>query len=154
MAIADSLFLASQGEGHEIKSRAAQTTIERSVIASQDGVDSRLIDAPNGGELPVTDSLLAQGPNTSNGDAIGFGLEVGPGFHPVDRVVLRNNLILLERAGPNRLLHLRGDKVPTDVSGNVIVSRDQTADDGTNQVFRDRQAAGLPAYPALPLDRR
>ena len=44
-------FLRSKSQGMEIKSRARKTVIERSVIASLDGVDSRLLDIPNGGEL-------------------------------------------------------------------------------------------------------
>jgi len=151
LVISDSLFLASQGEGHEIKSRAAKTTIVRSVIASMNGVDSRLIDVPNGGELTVTDSVLLKGPNSASSDAIGFALEVGPGYHPVDRVIVHNNLILLDRYLPSRLLRLRDQKIATQVSGNVIVSRYRTDYDRTNTVFRSRQAAGLPDYPALPL---
>ncbi len=153
LAIADSLFLAARGEGHEIKSRAAETTIVRSVVASLNGVDSRLIDAPNGGVLRITDSLLCEGPDTANTDVIGFGLETGLGHHPADRVVLRNNLIVLDREGSVRLLHLVDERMPVEVAGNRIVARNATPYDKTNVLFRNRKAAGLAPYPALPWEQ-
>jgi len=153
LAIADSLFLAARGEGHEIKTRAAETTIVRSVVASLNGVDSRLIDAPNGGILTITDSLLFEGPDTVNSDVIGFGLETGLGHHPADRVVLRNNLIVIDREGTARLLHLVDEQARVEVTGNRIVSRNATPYDKTNVRFRNRKAAGLAPYPALPWER-
>jgi hypothetical protein len=64
--IRNSRILASQGEGHEVKTRARETVIESSVIASLGGVDSRLIDISNGGILKVTGSVLQKGPISSN----------------------------------------------------------------------------------------
>ena len=148
--ISDSLFLAARGEGHEIKTRAAENTITRSVIASLNGEDSRLIDAPNGGVLTITESVLS-GPNTANSDVIGFGLESGLGHHPVDEVVIRKNLILIDRDRDGRLLHLSGQVRRVDVSGNVIVSTNGTPYDHSNVVVRS-QRSGFP-IPALPLDR-
>jgi hypothetical protein len=75
LIIRDSLFLSSVGEGHEIKSRAGRNIIERSVVASLGGADSRLIDISNGGELIVRDSVLQEGPGSVNSDMIGFALE-------------------------------------------------------------------------------
>ena len=151
LVITASLFLASQEEGHEIKTRAATTTIAHSVIASLNGVDSRLIDAPNGGVLIVTDSVLLEGPNTSNSDVIGFALEPARPQHQVNRVVIRNNLILFDRTLPSRLLRLRDPKVPVEVSGNTIVSVLPTGYEDGNTRFRSRADAGLADYPYLPL---
>jgi hypothetical protein len=151
--ISDSLFLASKSEGHEIKTRAVETTITRSVIASLNGVDSRLIDAPNGGILVITESILLEGPNTSNSDVVGFALETGVNHHPIDRVVMRDNLILIDRERSSRLLHLADGRVETDVSDNVIISRHSTPFDDLNVIFSSRKSAGLPDYPALLLDR-
>jgi hypothetical protein len=49
--IKNSSFLSSKDQGHEIKSRAEETTIESTVIASLEGNDSRLVDISNGGIL-------------------------------------------------------------------------------------------------------
>lgn len=151
LQIEDSLFLASKSEGHEIKSRAQITTIKRSIIASLTGVDSRLIDVPNGGTLVIEDSLLAKGPNSSNSDAIGFTLEKDR--WPDHRVTLRGNLIFLERNGSNHLLHLGNDKTVIEVLGNLIISKQNTGYEDGNFVYDDRKAAGFPDYPALPIER-
>jgi hypothetical protein len=153
LVISDSLFLAARREGHEIKTRALDNTIERSVIASLNGIDSRLIDAPAGGVLRVIDSLLLEGPDTANSDLIGFALERKGGAQPGDRVVLRNNLILIDNQRAARLLHLADDAIAADVRDNVIVSGRATAYDKGNVPIRGRKEAGLPPYPALPLDR-
>jgi hypothetical protein len=94
---------------------------------------------------------LAQGRNSSNGDAIALGMEKR--YWPKDRVTLRNNLILLERSGVNRLLHLRNEKAQVEVVNNVIVSARPTEYDGDNIRFASREEAWLPKYPALPIAR-
>lgn len=91
LIIRRSRFLASKDEGHEVKSRAARTVIEDTVIDSQDGVDSRLVDVPNGGILEIRDSTLRQGPNTSNWELIGYGLEGVT--HAVNRITITGNAI-------------------------------------------------------------
>ncbi|MBV5309973.1 hypothetical protein [Chromatium okenii] len=149
--IEDSLFLASKSEGHEIKSRAQITTIKRSIIASLTGVDSRLIDISNGGTLVVEDSLLAKGPNSSNLDAVGFALEKNRQSN--HRVILRGNIIFLERTESNRLLHLGNDKTSVDLFGNLIISKQNTGYEDGNFIYKERKAAGFPEYPALPIER-
>ncbi len=151
LQIEDSLFLASKSEGHEIKSRAQITTIKRSIIASLTGVDSRLIDVPNGGTLTVEDSLLAKGPNSSNPDAIGFTLEKER--WPDHRVTLRGNLIFLERIESNRLLRLGNDQTTVELFGNLIISAQNTGYEDGNFIYQDREAAGFADYPTLPIER-
>ena len=57
----------------------------------------------------VKDSVLQQGNQTSNWNLIGFGLE---GYtHEVNRIELVGNIILMERDGANKLLHIRDDKI-------------------------------------------
>ncbi|MBB1126266.1 hypothetical protein [Thiospirillum jenense] len=153
LLIEKSWFLASKDQGHEIKSRAHMTTISDSLIASLSGDDSRLIDISNGGQLVVENSILAQGPNSSNGDAIGFALE-GSAAPGQENVILRNNVILLERHGNNRLLHLGNDQVQVTVTDNVIVSEQPTGYESGNMIFKTRAELGLPPYPALPLERQ
>lgn len=146
--IRDSQFLQSVDEGHEVKSRASRTFIERSIIASLDGRDSRLIDVPNGGVLIVTDSILAQGRASSNADLIGYGLEGR--LHTVQSVQLSRNLVLLERPAGNQLLHMYQGAKPAQVDGNIIVGTARDQHQGVNFWFESRQDAGIADYPALP----
>lgn len=143
-----SQFLAGKSEGMEVKSRARKTVVEKSVIASLDGYDSRLLDIPNGGELIVKDSLLQQGNRTSNWNLIGFGLE---GYkHQVNKIQLLGNIILLERKAANKLLHIKNDKIRPTVSQNMIIGKAVDQDYPDNFWFKDRQAAGIPVMPILP----
>jgi hypothetical protein len=153
LLVEDSLFLAAQDQGHEIKTRAHTSKIVRSVIASLNGQDSRLIDASNGGNLIVEGSVLAQGPNSSNADMIGFALEARQQAPVSDHAILRNNLILMERNGPNQLLHLGNEKAQVEVVDNLIISAQDTGYESGNIVFKTREEAGFPKYPALLLER-
>ena len=153
LLVEDSLFLAARDQGHEIKTRAHTSKIVRSVIASLNGQDSRLIDVSNGGTLVVEDSVLAQGPNSSNADMIGFALEARQPAAMSDYVILRNNLILLERNGANQLLHLGNKEARVDVVDNLIISAQDTGYENSNIVFKTRKKAGFPKYPALLLER-
>lgn len=148
LVIRGSLFLSSVSEAHEIKSRAESTHIERSIIASLGGKDSRLLDISNGGELIVRNSVLQEGPASVNSDLIGFGLEKKKlSGH---RAELTNNIILLEGPGRNRLLHQINDASPPTMRGNVIIGTPDAEYSGMNIWLTDRKEAGLPPYPALP----
>ena len=118
LIIRRSCFLSSTDQGHEVKSRAARTVIEDSLIASFNGVDSRLIDLPNGGDLVVRDSILVKGPRSSSRDVIGFGLE-GIG-HPVNGVRLENTVIIIDHP---RARLINGE-VPTILSGVQMIGGD------------------------------
>jgi len=145
LIIRRSSFFASTAEGHEIKSRAARTTIEGSVIASLDGVDSRLIDLPDGGENLIRRNVLEEGPNSSNQDVIGVGLE--PANIHQGRTTIEENIIILERRGTNVLLNEL--HVPASiVRRNKVIGGTRTA--GDNAWFPDRKSAGIGAYPSLP----
>lgn len=150
LIIRRSWFLSSTAEGHEIKSRAARTTIEDSVIASLDGIDSRLIDLPEGGENIIRRNTLAHGPASSNQDLIGIGLE-GKGYmHEENTTLIEDNIVLMERRGGNVFLQHR--HVPP---AHVRIERNKAIGGsplgGTNTWSRDRSAAGLAPYPMLPL---
>jgi hypothetical protein len=149
LIIRDSLFLSSVGEGHEIKSRAGRNIIERSVVASLGGADSRLIDISNGGELIVRDSVLQEGPGSVNSDMIGFALEKKR-QHEAHHVELTNNIILLEGRRKTRLLHQRDGTPAPLMEGNVIIGAGEPEFAGMNVWLTDREEAGLAAYPALP----
>ena len=145
-----SRFVASNGQGHEIKSRARRTLIEDSVIASLDGVDGRLIDIPNGGELVVRGSILQKGPNSGSPDLIGAGLERGKSNskdHQINSIIIENNTILLERGQRTELVHVEG--IPDAIlhQNKIIGGTPYTQSD--NKWYIDLAAAHLERPKAL-----
>jgi hypothetical protein len=147
--IKGSSFLSSKDQGHEIKSRALETIIESTVIASLEGNDSRLVDVPNGGKLTIRDSVLEQGPNSVNWNLIGYGHE-GMKYSE-NSVTLVGNIFLLEREKGNMVLDMKNNKATLHASQNAFIGRISKADfDKTNFYFDDRKSAGLDAYPNLP----
>lgn len=148
LTIDRSYILGSKSEGHEVKSRALRTTITRSVIASLNSRDSRLIDISNGGVVSITDSTLHQGPASANLDVIGFALEKGQ--HKEHALTVQRCMIIMERRGSNQLLRSRAKGMVPDISDNVIVSPTPTDFASSNLEFRSREEARLPPYPAVP----
>lgn len=136
-----SRVLASTGEGHEVKSRAARTVIEDNVIASLSGVDSRQIDLPNGGDIVIRRNVLQKGPYSENHQVIGIGMERGRGHgtdHAFNEAIVEDNTVLFDRwgrRGPNVFVSVRD--VPEARTRN-------------NLVIDDRDAAGIAAYPFIP----
>jgi len=148
LVIQDSIFIRARNEGHEIKSRARKTYISKTIIASLDAQDSRLLDISNGGNLTITDSVLVQGPYSVNRDVIGYGLE---GLrHTSNTVVLRDNIIILERPAGNILIHHKEGTVTPDIRNNIIISQSPTSIAKWNSVFANREEAGIPPFPFLP----
>jgi hypothetical protein len=149
LEIRRSRFLESRDEGHEIKSRALETRITDSIIASLGGASSRAIDLPNGGLVVIEGNLIAHGPRAMNRDLVSFGVEGNP--HPRSMLSMRRNLVLLERPGPNVLVNAASGVPPPRVEGNVIVGRDQRTIHGRcNRVYGSRAEAGLPPAPVVP----
>lgn len=146
LIVRNSQFLRSSEEGHEIKSRATRNTIERNVIASLDGVDSRLIDLPEGGENIIRGNVLQKGPASSNEDLIGIGLEGNRAVHKKNSTLIEDNIFILERSH-NVLSHHRHVPAPR-IERNIVIGGEPAG--GTNKWFRNRAEAGLPPYPALP----
>ncbi|MGF1688492.1 right-handed parallel beta-helix repeat-containing protein [Photobacterium japonica] len=151
-----SKFYSSKDQGHEIKSRAPYTLIEYSEIASLSSVDSRLVDVPNGGTLIIRDSVLEQGPNTSNYQLIGFGLE-GMKSGVTQSVQLQNNTVLMERQNGNVLLGLPSDSagISVNITGNDFVGSKFNDQDlynikANNTLYPDRSSFGLGPFPELP----
>lgn len=151
-----SKFYSSKDQGHEIKSRAPYTLIEYSEIASLSGVDSRLVDVANGGQLIIRDSVLEQGPKTSNYQLIGFGLE-GMKSGVTQSVQLENNIVLMERQNGNVLLGLPSDSsgISVSITGNDFVGSKFNDQDlynikANNTLYSDRSSFGLGPFPELP----
>lgn len=63
--------------GHDIKSRAANTTIENSRIDDPNGSGSYEIDLPNGGNAVIENNVIEKGAGAGNETFIAFGEEGG-----------------------------------------------------------------------------
>lgn len=147
LIVRNSYFLRSTNEGHEIKSRATRNTIENNVIASLDGVDSRLIDLPEGGENIIRGNVLQKGPASSNQDLIGIGLEGKRALHSNNSTLIEGNIVIMERKPHNVFSHHRYVPAPR-IEHNILIGGEPLG--GTNKWYRNRAEAGLPPYPALP----
>lgn len=90
LIIRRSKFLCSKEGDHEIKTGARLTLIEDTTIDSEDCVDSRAIDAFNGGELIIRRSTLVEGVNSENRQIIGYNWERRAQF-PVNRVEITDS---------------------------------------------------------------
>jgi hypothetical protein len=61
--------------GHEIKSRAASTSVTNSRVFDNNGSASYSIDTPNGGNVNISSNVIEQGPNTQNPAIFAYGEE-------------------------------------------------------------------------------
>jgi len=61
--------------GHELKSRAARTTIVGNRISDGDATASYSIDLPNGGRALVAGNVIVQGPRSENSTLVSYGAE-------------------------------------------------------------------------------
>ncbi len=145
-----SSILSTKKQGSGIKSRSRKVSVENSIIASQASVDSRLIDMAEYGELIVKDSILQQGPNSSNSQLIAYGLENKAKRFKTNRIELRNNLIFYDR-NINVLVSKRLDDEFLS-RGNVFVgdlNHPKQMVPG-NAWYLSRQEARVKPFPYLP----
>lgn len=68
-------WLADARTGHELKSRAARTTIVANRISDGDATASYSIDLPNGGRSLVAGNVIIQGPRSENATLVSYGAE-------------------------------------------------------------------------------
>ncbi len=105
--------------GHEIKSRAAQTTInDTRIVDGPTATASYSVDLPNGGAATITGSQIEQGPNSQNPAMISFGEEgsvIGNSSLLVQTTLLENDLTAHTPVG-----------VVNDTSVAVDLTNDQT----------------------------
>lgn len=137
--------LSTKGEGHGLKSRARRSVIEGNVIAGLEGLDSRAIDLPNGGNNVIRDNVLEKGRNSSNHDLIGIALEARKGkrLHKVNVTVIQGNTMLCDLGRRCRLVHSAGEG-SVEFYDNVIVGPTFEFRDNLNRWFSNRAAARLP----------
>ncbi len=130
LTITDSYFH-DANVGHEIKSRAAVTTITNNVIADgPNGTASYDIDIPNGGVARVSGNLIEKGANASNRPVIHYGGETQYSY--ADNALLVTGNTIVNDFGPlaNVVLNqsaLNGIKVGAQITGNRLYGFDPAA---------------------------
>jgi hypothetical protein len=102
--------------GHDIKSRAANTTIENSRIDDPDGTGSYEIDLPNGGNAVIENDVIDKGAYAGNENFISFGEEGGLSANS-SLSVTGNTLINDDGAGVNLVVNDTSTEV--SVTGNT-----------------------------------
>ena len=105
--------------GHCLKSRADQNFIYHNrIMDEQTGISSRLIDISNGGFSIIMGNLLMQGPNATNNNLIGYGLE---GLtNPLPELYVINNTFVNKRAASCIFLSIQNGTSIANVSNNIF----------------------------------
>ncbi|MCB1801703.1 MAG: hypothetical protein KDI82_08455 [Gammaproteobacteria bacterium] len=67
--------LGHHNAGHLLKSRAAESLIDDSVLDGLESHHSRILDFPCGGKISISDSKMRQSPKSDNNDLIAIGVE-------------------------------------------------------------------------------
>jgi len=105
--------------GHEIKSRALQTTVNATrVVEGPTGTASYSIDLPNGGVGVITNNQIEQGPLSQNPIMITTGEEGG--VYPGSSLVVSGNLIANELNSPSVLGVRNSTGAVAQVTGNQV----------------------------------
>lgn len=147
-----SKILSIKGEGSGIKSRSKKVVIESSLLASMDGVDSRLVDMANYGELIIKNSILQQGSNTSNSQLLAYGLETNIASEfEVNRIELVDNIILFDNKNSNVLISSRlVDEIVN--RGNIFIGYFNFSLQfiKNNLWYTSRKRARILPYPYIP----
>lgn len=147
LVIQNSTFIAAKDQGHEIKTRASKTVIDKCIISSAGSADSRLVDVPNGGELVIKNSVLHQGPASVNNDLISFGVEgYNEGPHSI---TLTGNSIISDKER-NRLLNVKDSRFRPNVFNNVLIGAFDKQWEESNIWYKNRKQAGMADYPFIP----
>jgi Ca2+-binding RTX toxin-like protein len=100
--------------GHEIKSRAENTTITNTRVFDNGGSASYSIDLPNGGHAVLNGNTIEQGPNTQNPVIVAFGAEGG--LHGNTSLSMTGNTVV-DDAGTNSRLLMNATGATAEVSG-------------------------------------
>ena len=104
--------------GHDIKSRAASTTVKNNTITDTAGTGSYEIDLPNGGAATITNNTIEKGPNAENPIAISYGEEGN--LYAAGTLTVSNNLIVNDYAGHTTTAVKNATATTALVSGNTL----------------------------------
>ncbi len=104
--------------GHEVKSRAAVTTITNNIIADgPTGTASYSIDTPNGGVTTITGNTIQQGPQSPNNTIISNGEE---GASNPGALTVSGNTIINNEAGGAGVAVVNDAATAASVTGNLV----------------------------------
>jgi hypothetical protein len=104
--------------GHDIKSRAENTTITGNTITDGTGNASYEIDLPNGGATDIEGNFVQKGANAQNPIAISYGEEGG--VYPNSNLKVAGNTLVNEDASPSSTAVKNATSAPADVSNNTL----------------------------------
>jgi hypothetical protein len=105
--------------GHQIKSRALETTITGSRIADgETGTGSYSIDLPVGGKVVIADNIIEQGAYSQNPAMIHFGGEGGP--HEGSSLFVTGNQAVNLLESPSAALVLNQTGLSAEIEGNSV----------------------------------
>jgi len=105
--------------GHEIKSRAHETTITDSRIAEgTNGTGSYSIDLPNGGKAVIANNVIEQGARSQNPAIIHFGGEGGP--YSGSSLSITGNTVVNDLSSPSASALLNQTSVKAYVANNAV----------------------------------
>ncbi|MDB5368328.1 MAG: putative pectin lyase [Rhodospirillales bacterium] len=96
--VTDSYFHDTQ-LGHQIKSRAAVTTVTNSVLVDGNGGSSFAIDTPNGGVVTITGNKIEQSADSDNPAILHYGGETSKGTWDANTLTIDGNTIVNQKAG-------------------------------------------------------
>src|SRR3954447_18301246 len=103
-------------EGHEIMSRALNTTITNSRIYDLNSTASYSIDLPNGGNSLIQNNVIEQGPQSHNFVIIAYGEEGN--LNSGTNFLVSNNTILNEKSGSALAVWNRTRTVTAQITSN------------------------------------
>jgi hypothetical protein len=138
--------------GHQVKSRAAATTITNSLLADGTaGTGSYLIDLPNGGKAVIQGNTLQKGPSAQNPHGISFGAEGN--LHPASSLAVKGNTLVTDRLGQGAAIrNVTG--ATAQVEGNRLYGWAKAADGPAvlsgNTILAQRPEITLPGQAAPP----
>ena len=105
--------------GHDIKSRAENTTITNNTIEDgPNGTSSYEIDLPNGGNTNIQGNVIEKGPNAQNPTAISFGEEGS--VHANSSLTVQNNTMLNDDTAHNTYAVVNDTGTTATVTGNSL----------------------------------
>lgn len=118
LTITDSLFR-NANVGHEIKSRAQETTITNSRIFDEaDGTASYSIDLPNGGRAVLRGNVIEQGSLSQNPAIIHFGGEGAP--YAGSSLLVEDNVVVNHLASSSARMLLNQTGITASLVGNDV----------------------------------
>ncbi len=136
--------------GHDIKSRAANTTVTNNTITDgASGTASYEIDLPNGGNGVVTGNMIEKGANASNPIGITTGEEGD--IYASSSLLVQNNTILNDDTSDSTTIVVNDTSATAEINGNQLYGwttlSTGPADDSGNTLLTSEPSSGGSSAP-------